>query len=153
LGGDFTVINEWFVKDMKELGLWSHSMVSRIKQSDGDLYKISDIPEHIAHKYRDAFNMDQLQLLKAAAARGKWNDMGMSVNLFNNRTSAKYLNELYTTAWNYGLKTTYYLRNKSASQVEKASSSNIVAEPVPMSSEDLSTKVCRLDDPTCESCQ
>ena len=153
LGGDFTVINEWFVKDMKELGLWSHSMVSRIKQSDGDLYKISDIPEHIAHKYRDAFNMDQLQLLKAAAARGKWIDMGMSVNLFNNRTSAKYLNELYTTAWNYGLKTTYYLRNKSASQVEKASSSNIVAEPVPMSSEDLSTKVCRLDDPTCESCQ
>lgn len=153
LGGDFTVINEWFVKDMKELGLWSHSMVSRIKQSDGDLYKISDIPEHIAHKYRDAFNMDQLQLLKAAAARGKWIDMGMSVNLFNNRTSAKYLNELYTTAWNYGLKTTYYLRNKSASQVEKASSSNIVVEPAPMSSEDLSTKVCILDDPTCESCQ
>lgn len=155
LGGDFTVINEWFVRDMKALGLWNHSMVSKIKQADGDLYKIPEIPENIARKYRDAFNMDQLQLLKAAAARGKWIDMGMSVNLFNNRTSAKYLNELYTTAWNYGLKTTYYLRNKSASQVEKASAptSTPIVETMAIENLDIVGKACRLDDPTCESCQ
>lgn len=157
LGGDFTVINDWFVEDMKKLGLWNHSMVSKIKQVDGDLYKIPEVPESIAKKYRDAFNMDQLQLLKAAAARGKWIDMGMSVNLFNNRTSARYLNELYTTAWNYGLKTTYYLRNKSASQVEKATSvstasNNVIYDATAIESIEVG-KACRIDDPTCESCQ
>jgi len=152
LGGDFTVINDWFVQDMKKAGLWSHNMVSKIKQADGDLYKIPEIPTNIAEKYRDAFNMDQLQLIKAGAARGKWIDMGMSLNLFNNRTSAKYLNELYMTAWNIGLKTTYYLRNRSASQVEKASTVSSVAIES-LSEADLSTKVCRIDDPTCESCQ
>jgi ribonucleoside-diphosphate reductase alpha chain len=101
--------------------------------------------------------MDQFQLLKAATARGKWIDMGMSVNLFNNKTSTKYLHELYTTAWNLGLKTTYYLRNKSASQVEKASTTSISSfEPMALESlseSELESKVCRLDDPTCESCQ
>jgi ribonucleoside-diphosphate reductase alpha chain len=157
LGGDFTVINEWFVNDMKSRNIWNHNMITKIKQVDGDLSRIPEIPADIASKYRDAFNMDQFQLLKAATARGKWIDMGMSVNLFNNKTSTKYLHELYTTAWNLGLKTTYYLRNKSASQVEKASTTSISSfEPMALESlseSELQSKVCRLDDPTCESCQ
>ena len=157
LGGDFTVINEWFVNDMKSRNIWNHNMITKIKQVDGDLSRIPEIPADIASKYRDAFNMDQFQLLKAATARGKWIDMGMSVNLFNNKTSTKYLHELYTTAWNIGLKTTYYLRNKSASQVEKASTTSVSSfEPMALESlseSELESKVCRLDDPTCESCQ
>jgi ribonucleoside-diphosphate reductase alpha chain len=157
LGGDFTVINEWFVNDMKSRNIWNHNMITKIKQVDGDLSRIPEIPADIASKYRDAFNMDQFQLLRAATARGKWIDMGMSVNLFNNKTSTKYLHELYTTAWNLGLKTTYYLRNKSASQVEKASTTSVSSfEPMALESlseSELESKVCRLDDPTCESCQ
>lgn len=157
LGGDFTVINEWFVNDMKSRNIWNHNMITKIKQVDGDLSRIPEIPADIASKYRDAFNMDQFQLLKAATARGKWIDMGMSVNLFNNKTSTKYLHDLYTTAWNLGLKTTYYLRNKSASQVEKASTTSVSSfEPMALESlseSELESKVCRLDDPTCESCQ
>jgi ribonucleoside-diphosphate reductase alpha chain len=157
LGGDFTVINEWFVNDMKSRNIWNHNMITKIKQVDGDLSRIPEIPADIASKYRDAFNMDQFQLLKAATARGKWIDMGMSVNLFNNKTSTKYLHELYTTAWNIGLKTTYYLRNKSASQVEKASTTSVASfEPMALESlseSELESKVCRLDDPTCQSCQ
>lgn len=156
LGGDFTVINDWFVEDMKKEGIWTHEMVGRIKQCDGDLSTIPEIPDRIVRKYRDAFNVDQLQLLIAAAARGKWIDMGMSVNLFNNKTSMKYLHEIYSNAWNMGLKTTYYLRNKSASQVEKASASrdiNQVNAIESITTEDMSNKVCRIDDPTCESCQ
>jgi ribonucleoside-diphosphate reductase alpha chain len=156
LGGDFTVINDWFVEDMKREGIWTHEMVGRIKQCDGDLSTIPEIPDRIVRKYRDAFNVDQLQLLIAAAARGKWIDMGMSVNLFNNKTSMKYLHEIYSNAWNMGLKTTYYLRNKSASQVEKASASrdiNQVNAIESITTEDMSNKVCRIDDPTCESCQ
>jgi len=151
LGGDFTVINDWFVADMKALGLWSHDMVSRIKGCDGDLSKIPEIPSDVALKYRDAFNVDQMSLLTAAAVRGKWIDMGMSVNIFNNKTSMKHLNDIYMHAWNIGLKTTYYLRNKSASQVEKASINQSALEAT--TTEDMSAMVCRIDDPTCESCQ
>jgi ribonucleoside-diphosphate reductase alpha chain len=152
LGGDFTVINDWFVNDLKRLDLWNHNMINNIKRVDGDLSKIESIPADIALKYRDAFNMDQFQLLKSAAAKGKWIDMGMSVNLFNNKTSTKYLHDLYTTAWNLGLKTTYYLRNKSASQVEKANSiSDVIGADIPAIEPE--NMVCRLDDPTCQSCQ
>ena len=53
-------------------------------------------------------------------------------------------------AWASGLKTTYYLRNKAASKVEKStvSSSENSAE-----SEPENIKACSIFDPGCESCQ
>ena len=80
-------------------------------------------------------------MIEAAAARQKWIDMGQSLNLYNSETSLKYMNELYTRAWHAGLKTTYYLRNKAASKIEK--STTAAAAP----------KACSITDPGCESCQ
>ena len=82
--------------------------------------------------------------------------MGQSLNLFNKNTSLKYLNDLYLHARNRGLKSTYYLRNKSASQIEKATapssdrhnthaSNNNDSEPAP--------EACNMLDSSCESCQ
>lgn len=122
LSGEFTLTNRHFVKDMKTLGLWDEDMVALIKHVDGDLSLLDDevMPASIKSKYKTAFNLDQLKLIECAAARQKWIDQGQSFNLYNNQTSLKILNDIYMHAWKTGLKTTYYLRNESASRVEKS---------------------------------
>ena len=62
-------------------------------------------------------------IIRAASRRGKWIDQAASTNIFVNSTSGKYLNDIYTLAWNSGLKTMYYLRSLGATQVLKISSS------------------------------
>ncbi len=122
LSGEFTVINEHFVADMRRLGLWDEDMVSVVKHVDGDLSLLADdvMPPQLKAKYKVAFNVDQKKLLECGAARQKWIDQGMSLNLYNNKTSLKELNDLYLHAWQLGLKTTYYLRNEAASKIEKS---------------------------------
>ncbi|MFV7789344.1 ribonucleoside-diphosphate reductase subunit alpha [Aliarcobacter lanthieri] len=65
--------------------------------------------------YTPAFEIDQLQVIKAAAIRQKWIDQGQSTNIFMSldKASGKYLHEIYTLAWKLGLKSTYYLRSQS----------------------------------------
>ena len=65
--------------------------------------------------YIPAFEIDQLQVVKAAAIRQKWIDQGQSTNIFMSldKASGKYLHEIYTLAWKLGLKSTYYLRSQS----------------------------------------
>ncbi len=65
--------------------------------------------------YTSAFEIDQLQVIKAAAIRQKWIDQGQSTNIFMSldKASGKYLHEIYTLAWKLGLKSTYYLRSQS----------------------------------------
>ncbi|MFW3340589.1 ribonucleoside-diphosphate reductase subunit alpha [Aliarcobacter butzleri] len=71
-------------------------------------------PETWAY-YIPAFEIDQLQVIKAAAIRQKWIDQGQSTNIFMSldKASGKYLHEIYTLAWKLGLKSTYYLRSQS----------------------------------------
>ena len=146
LSGEFTMVNETFVCDAKKLGIWDKSLIDEIKQHDGDVSSIDRIPDALKTKYKTAFQQDQFKLLESAAARQRWIDQGQSVNLYNNQTSLKYLNDLYLYSWNLGLKTTYYLRNQAASKIEK--STVTAAEP-----ENITA--CSLNSPPgeCEACQ
>ena len=143
--GNLFITNEWFVKECKTLGIWNNTFREALKMVDGDVSLLSDevIPADLKSRYKTAFDQDQFKLVDCAAARQKWIDMGQSLNLFNNSTSLKYLNDLYFHAKDRGLKSTYYLRNKSASKIEKSTSTNKEQEP----------KACSILDPECESCQ
>lgn len=161
LSGDFTVVCEPLVSDLKRFGLWDHNFLNEIKRVNGDMTQIvfanKDQREYICAKYKTAFQQDQFKLLEAAARRGKWIDQAMSVNLFNDKTSLKYLNDLYMRAWKLAMKTTYYLRNKGASDIEKASVSSKGVEPIVSSigdqTDEVPLKACLINDPSCESCQ
>ncbi len=65
--------------------------------------------------YVPAYEVDQLDLIRAAAVRQKWIDQGQSTNVFMSleKASGKHLHEIYTLAWKLGLKSTYYLRSQS----------------------------------------
>ena len=143
--GNLFITNEWFVKECKDLGIWNNTFIEALKMVDGDVSLLSDevLPPDLKAKYKTAFDQDQFKLVDCAAARQKWIDMGQSLNLFNNSTSLKYLNDLYFHAKDRGLKSTYYLRNKSASKIEKSTTSKKEKEP----------EACSILDPDCESCQ
>ena len=151
LSGEFTMVNEHFVNDMKKLGLWSQELIDEIKRTDGDVTQISTVklPEEIVAKYKTAFQQDQFKMIESAAARQRWIDQAQSLNLYNDQTSLKYMNDLYMHAWNHGLKTTYYLRNQAASKIEKSTVSQTAA------AEPENITACSLNSPPgeCESCQ
>jgi ribonucleoside-diphosphate reductase alpha chain len=144
--GNLSVVNEWFVKRCKEKGLWKPELIEALKAVDGDVSSLN-LPPDMQLLFKTAFDQDQFKLIDAAAARQKWIDMGQSLNLFNKETSLKYLNDLYIHARNRGLKSTYYLRNKSASTIEKS------ASPATPDDSEATPKACSVIDPTCESCQ
>lgn len=147
LSGEFTMVNETFVQDAKRIGIWDQALIDQIKNNDGDVSKIDRVPASLKDKYKTAFQQDQFRLLESAGARQRWIDQGQSVNLYNDQTSLKYLNDLYMYAWNIGLKTTYYLRNQAASKIEKSTVTEAAPEP-----ENITA--CSLNSGgECEACQ
>jgi ribonucleoside-diphosphate reductase alpha chain len=118
--GDFTVINQHLVNDLKKMGLWTQEMREKIKYYDGNLYQIEEIPTAFKEKYKEAFDIHPQWMVKAAAHRGKWIDQSQSLNIFYQGTSGREIADVYTYAWDMGLKTSYYLRTLAVSQVEKS---------------------------------
>jgi len=154
--GNLTIVNEWFINECKELGLWNPKLIEMLKAVDGDVSRLNgELPEDLKSRYRTAFDHDQFLLIDSAAARQKWIDMGQSLNLFNASTSLKYLNDLYMHARNRGLKSTYYLRNRAASKIEKSTGGGDASDNDTSDDNggEPSAKACDVLDPTCESCQ
>lgn len=120
MGGEFVVVNSYLIDDLKQLGLWSASLLSEIKRRDGDISEIDIIPKVLRDKYKETFAIEPEWVIKAAAVRGKWIDQSQSVNLFLKTTSGKRISDVYMYAWKAGLKTTYYLRTLAATSVEKS---------------------------------
>ena len=120
MAGDFMVVNEFLVEDLKKLNLWGADMLEKIKFYDGSIQDIPEIPLALREKYKEAFEIESQWLIKAAAYRGRWIDQSQSLNIFYGGTSGRVLSDIYQYAWSLGLKTTYYLRTLGASRVEKS---------------------------------
>jgi len=163
MSGDFTVVNAALVHDLKARGLWDEVMVSDLKYFDGSVGQIDRVPDDLKALYATAFEIDSAWLIEAASRRQKWIDQSQSLNLYIANPSGRKLDELYRLAWRMGLKTTYYLRSRSASHVEKSTLkgtdgklnavSSVAAAPIVISEDAAWGKACAVDDPECEACQ
>ena len=173
LSGEFTIINQYLVRDLKKLDLWDDVMVMDLKHFDGSLRAIDRVPEDIKQQYATAFEVEPQWLVEAASRRQKWIDQAQSLNIYMAGASGKKLDETYKLAWIRGLKTTYYLRTTSATNIEKstvqsrvlnavspaamvaggglenATSAPVRAQQAPATD----VKFCAIDDPGCEACQ
>jgi ribonucleoside-diphosphate reductase alpha chain len=154
LSGEFTVMNEYLVRDLKQLGLWDEVMISDLKYFDGSLAKIDRIPAELRTLYATAFEVEPSWLIEAASRRQKWIDQAQSLNIYMSGVSGRKLDETYKLAWLRGLKTTYYLRTLGATSAEKstgkAGALNAVSSTGGVEEE---TKFCSIDNPECEACQ
>lgn len=172
LSGEFTIINQYLVADLKALGLWDAAMVSDLKHFDGSLRQITRIPQDIKDLYATAFEVSPKWLVEAASRRQKWIDQAQSLNIYMAGASGKMLDETYKLAWIRGLKTTYYLRTTSAMTAEKStiqagshnsvsnqevakkpSALDAIAAQAAAMTPATDVKFCSLDDPGCEACQ
>jgi ribonucleoside-diphosphate reductase alpha chain len=160
LSGEFTVANEYLVRDLKNIGLWDEVMIADIKYFDGSLARVDRIPAELRALYATAFEMEPVWLVEAGARRQKWIDQAQSLNIYMAGASGKRLDETYKLAWLRGLKTTYYLRTLAATAAEKSTGRGGELNSVPahggMTAAMASAtepKFCAIDDPTCEACQ
>jgi ribonucleoside-diphosphate reductase alpha chain len=174
LSGEFTVVNEYLVRDLKALGLWDDVMVMDLKHYEGSLRSIDRVPESLKALYATAFEIEAPWLVEAASRRQKWIDQAQSLNIYIAGASGKKLDDTYKLAWLRGLKTTYYLRTKAATHVEMStvtksrhnavsssagSAMDAAAAQARAQLDQLSAgpstdvKFCGVDDPTCEACQ
>lgn len=173
LSGEFTIINESLVQELKGRGLWNEAMLEDLKYYDGSLLEIEHIPQELKKQYLTAFEIDPRWLIECASRRQKWLDMGQSLNLYVASARGKQISDMYLFAWRKGLKTTYYLRSLGATQIEKSTidvnarglqprwmrsesaSSRITVRPdeetAPSSGSDA--QVCSVEIDDCEACQ
>ncbi|WP_421717739.1 ribonucleoside-diphosphate reductase subunit alpha [Algiphilus sp.] len=183
LSGDFTVVNNYLVNDLKARDLWDEVMVHDLKYFDGSVQAIDRIPDELKAIYKCAFEVNPKRLVDAGSRRQKWIDQAQSLNLYMSEPNGRKLDELYKHAWLSGLKTTYYLRTMGATHAEKTTISdgrlNKVAgsgssgggitstgangaggdtsrppsTPAASAYEPQAPKACAIDDPDCEACQ
>jgi ribonucleoside-diphosphate reductase alpha chain len=161
LSGEFTVVNEYLVRDLKKLGMWDEVMIADLKYFDGSLARIDRVPPELRALYATAFEIDPRWLVEAAARRQKWIDQAQSLNIYMGGASGKRLDDTYKLAWLRGLKTTYYLRTMGATHAEKSTIAAGQLNAVPVSgglsaqaaAEPAEPKFCAIDDPECEACQ
>ena len=177
ISGEFTIVNSYLVEDLKRLDLWNDDMLEQLKYFDGSLARMSNVPDELKEKYREAFEVDPIRAVELTARRAKWIDQSQSHNVFLRGKSGKLLSDVYMAAWRTGLKTTYYLRTLAATQIEKstldaakfgytqkreylpvAASGQAQAPAEPAASPAVEVRepepqLCRIDDPDCEACQ
>jgi ribonucleoside-diphosphate reductase alpha chain len=171
LSGEFTVVNEQLVQDLKGLDLWDDVMVSDLKYFDGSLARIDRVPASLRSLYATAFEVETTWIVEAGARRQKWIDQAQSLNIYMAGASGKKLDETYKLAWLRGLKTTYYLRTLAATSAEKSTGRGGELNAVTASGgiasaatakgaaasgtagETAAPTFCAIDDPTCEACQ
>lgn len=120
LSGEFTVINPYLVRDLKDRELWDEVMVNDLKYYDGSVQPLDRVPEDLKALYATAFELDTRWLVEAASRRQKWIDQAQSLNLYMAEPSGPKLDALYKLAWVRGLKTTYYLRSMGATTWRRA---------------------------------
>jgi ribonucleoside-diphosphate reductase alpha chain len=152
LSGEFTVVNDYLVADLKRAGLWDEVMIADLKYFDGNLARIDRVPAALRRLYATAFEVEPKWLVEAAARRQKWIDQSQSLNIYMAGASGKKLDETYKLAWIRGLKTTYYLRALGATHAEKSTSKAGQLNAVPTTAAE-EPKVCAVDNPDCEACQ
>lgn len=145
LSGEFTIINEYLIKDLEKLGILDDLMIIEIKENDGSIQNIDRIPNDLKRIYKTAFEIDPVWLIECAARRQKWIDQAQSLNIYMTGASGKKMSAMYELAWMRGLKTTYYFRSLGATSAEKSTISTGALNQV---------KSCSLENKNdCEACQ
>ncbi|MCY4380271.1 MAG: hypothetical protein OXC40_01700, partial [Proteobacteria bacterium] len=119
LSGEFLQVNNYLVAELRARGLWNREVKNQIKSHNGSLQSLALISDEIKAIYRTAWEIPQKSLIEMAADRGAFIDQSQSLNLFIEAPTIGKLSSMYIYAWKQGLKTTYYLRSRGATQIRK----------------------------------
>lgn len=149
LSGEFIAINKYLVEDLRKIGRWNSETVNLLKQHEGSIQAIPDLPAEMYSLYRTVWEMSMKALISHAVARGAYIDQSHSLNMFidlNKFPEDKriaVLSSLYMHAWESGVKTTYYFRSRAATRIQQTTVQQTRMTAPAMAPEDAEV---------CESC-
>jgi ribonucleoside-diphosphate reductase alpha chain len=93
---------------------------SSIKMCDGSVQHLDCLTDHEKKVFKTWPEINQMTLIRLAAARQKYIDQSQSTSLFFNPNESKsYVHKVHLEAWLAGLKTLYYFRSKKILTVDK----------------------------------
>lgn len=144
MSGEFMQVNRSLVADLRARGLWTEETRQRLKAAEGSVQHLPGVPEDLKALYRTVWEIPMRSLIDMAAERGPFIDQSQSLNLFQESPSIGKLSSMYMYAWKAGLKTTYYLRSRPATRIQKTTATAPAIAQV----------ACSLENPEqCEACQ
>lgn len=119
ISGKYLDINHNLVKDLKNMGLWEE-VKEQIIENQGDISGITVIPQHIKDVYKTSFTTSPYAYIEVAARAQKWVDQALSRNMYLETRDIDETMQIYSTAWEKGLKSTYYLHMKPRHTAEQS---------------------------------
>jgi ribonucleoside-diphosphate reductase alpha chain len=119
ISGKYIDINHNLVKDLKNMGIWEN-VKDRIIEFQGDIQDIDEIPQHIKDLYKTSFTTSPYAYIEVAARAQKWIDQALSRNMYLETRDIDETMNIYKTAWEKGVKTTYYLHMKPRHTAEQS---------------------------------
>ena len=157
LSGEFIQINGDLVRELKSIGMWTDEVKAQLLADEGSVQNITGLSPEVKRLYRTVWEYSMRPLIDLAAKRLPYIDQSQSLNVYMQNPTIGKASSLYMYAWEKGLKTSYYMRSRSATRVEKLASVKApVFETPPSETEyDINAAIqCSLDNPeTCEACQ
>lgn len=119
ISGKYLEINPNLVLALEKENLWEKTR-DKILENHGDIANIPEIPDRIKRIYKTSFDVSAYSYIEIAARAQKWVDMGISRNMYLDIRNIDEIMNIYTTAWDKGLKTTYYLHMKPRHTAEQS---------------------------------
>jgi ribonucleoside-diphosphate reductase alpha chain len=151
LSGEFLQVNRYLINDLKARGLWNQAMQAKIISADGSIQNIDSIPQDLKDLYRTVWETPMKDLIDMAVERSAFICQSQSLNLFSENPSIGKLSSMYMYAWKQGVKTTYYLRSRAKTAIQKTTVSDTEEKKTYTAEEAV---VCSLENPeACEACQ
>jgi ribonucleoside-diphosphate reductase alpha chain len=119
ISGKYLEVNQNLIRDLNKEGLWE-KVREEILMNHGDISEIDVIPERLKKIYKTSFAVSAYAFVEVAARAQKWVDQGISRNMYLDTRDIEEVMNIYTGAWEKGLKTTYYLHMKPRHNAEQS---------------------------------
>jgi len=127
--GKFLELNRNLVTALKARGLWD-TVRAPLLEARGDLDAVPGVPGDLRARFRTSFAVDPASFVQIAARAQKWVDQSISRTIYLRPRSVDAMDDLYTRAWELGVKTTYYLFMEQRHTAEQSTTAvNKAARP------------------------
>jgi ribonucleoside-diphosphate reductase alpha chain len=120
-GGEIDRVNPYLLKLMKEKGVFNKTNVEDIRDKMGSVQHVDWLTDEEKLVFRTAFEINQSAILRLAAARSRYVDQWMSLNLFFAAGEEEgYINDIHKEAFlNPDILGLYYVYSKAGVQASK----------------------------------
>ena len=119
ISGKYLDLNHNLVKDLKNMGIWEKTR-DLIIELQGDISDIPEIPQYVKDIYKTSFTTSPHAYIEVAARAQKWVDQALSRNMYLETRDIDETMSIYMSAWEKGVKTTYYLHMKPRHTAEQS---------------------------------